>query len=97
MKCGRNRPFCAIQKAPVGIGGELKSIKRLRSGDLLIETNSALQTKSFLLANSFLYCPVSVVPHKSLNSCRGVISEPDLLITTDAEIVDGFSGQKNNN
>ncbi|GFV05566.1 uncharacterized protein TNCV_227771 [Trichonephila clavipes] len=88
----KKSPF-AIQKALVGIGGELKSVKRLRSGDLLIETNSALQTKSFLLAKSFLDCPVSVVPHKSLNSCRGVISEPDLLTTTNAEILDGFSGQ----
>ncbi|GFX89798.1 uncharacterized protein TNCV_2245981 [Trichonephila clavipes] len=44
-------------------------------------------------AKSCLDCPVSVVPHKSLNSCRGVISEPDLLTTTDAEILDGFSGQ----
>ncbi|GFT51146.1 uncharacterized protein TNCV_4817461 [Trichonephila clavipes] len=74
-------------------GGEPKSVKRLRSGDLLIETNSALQTKSFLLAKSFLDCPVFVIPHKSLNSCRGVISEPDLLTTTDAEILDGFSDQ----
>ncbi|GFX07867.1 uncharacterized protein TNCV_4161361 [Trichonephila clavipes] len=80
---GKKSPFL-IQKALVGIGGEPKSVKRLRSGDLLIETNSALQTKSFLLAKSFLDCPVSVVPHKSLNSCRGVISEPDLLTTTDA-------------
>ncbi|GFW44276.1 hypothetical protein TNCV_1747051 [Trichonephila clavipes] len=44
-------------------------------------------------SKSFLDCPVSVVPHKSLNSCRGVFSEPDLLTTTDAEILDGFSGQ----
>ncbi|GFW18540.1 uncharacterized protein TNCV_1222011 [Trichonephila clavipes] len=88
----KKSPF-AIQKALVGIGGEPKAVKRLRSGDLLIETSSALQTKSFLLAKSFLDCPVSVVPHKSLNSCRGVISEPDLLTPTDVEILDGFSGQ----
>ncbi|GFV77812.1 uncharacterized protein TNCV_4674061 [Trichonephila clavipes] len=89
---GKKSPFL-IQKALVGIGGEPKSVKRLRSGDLLIETNSALQTKSFLLAKSFLDCPVFVIPHKSLNSCRGAISEPDLLTTTDAEILDGFSDQ----
>ncbi|GFV20742.1 uncharacterized protein TNCV_1784041 [Trichonephila clavipes] len=77
----------------VGIGGEPKSVKRLRSGDLLIETTSALQTKSFLLAKSFLNSPVTVFPHKSLNSCRGVISEPDLLGTSDSEILEGFSGQ----
>ncbi|GFU71550.1 putative RNA-directed DNA polymerase from transposon X-element [Trichonephila clavipes] len=56
-------PF-AIQKALIGIGGEPKSVKRLRSGDLLIETTSALQTKSFLLAKSFLNGPVTVFPHK---------------------------------
>ncbi|GFU64509.1 uncharacterized protein TNCV_2526241 [Trichonephila clavipes] len=60
-------PF-AIQKALIGISGEPKSVKRLRSGDLLIETTSALQTKSFLLAKSFLNSPVTVFPHKSLNS-----------------------------
>ncbi|GFX75101.1 uncharacterized protein TNCV_3170291 [Trichonephila clavipes] len=84
----------AIQKALVGIGGEPKSVKRLRSGDLLIETPSAIQTKSFLQAKTFLNSPVNICPHKTLNSCRGVISEPDLLTTTDAEILDGFSGQE---
>ncbi|GFW69727.1 uncharacterized protein TNCV_1883711 [Trichonephila clavipes] len=85
-------PF-AIQKALIAIGGEPKSVKRLRSGDLLIETISALQTKSFLPAKTFLDSPVSVSPHKSLNSCRGVISEPDLLTIPDAEILEGFSDQ----
>ncbi|GFW49658.1 uncharacterized protein TNCV_357611 [Trichonephila clavipes] len=37
--------------------------------------------------------PVTVFPHKSLNSCRGVISEPDLLGTSDSEILEGFSDQ----
>ncbi|GFW57281.1 putative RNA-directed DNA polymerase from transposon X-element [Trichonephila clavipes] len=37
--------------------------------------------------------PVTVSPHKSLNSCRGVISEPDLLGTSDSEILEGFSDQ----
>ncbi|GFU50742.1 hypothetical protein TNCV_241281 [Trichonephila clavipes] len=36
-------PF-AVQKALIGIGGEPKSVNRLRSGDLFIETNSTLQT-----------------------------------------------------
>ncbi|GFU10863.1 hypothetical protein TNCV_3278771 [Trichonephila clavipes] len=37
--------------------------------------------------------PVTISPHKTLNSCRGVISESDLLTTPDAEILDGFSDQ----
>ncbi|GFS49537.1 uncharacterized protein TNCV_2968311 [Trichonephila clavipes] len=58
-----------------------------------METSSALQTKSFLLAKSFLYSPVTRSPLKSRNSCRGVISEPDLLTTLEAEILDRFSDQ----
>ncbi|GFV74391.1 putative RNA-directed DNA polymerase from transposon BS [Trichonephila clavipes] len=85
-------PF-AIQKANQGIGGEPKSVKKLRSGDLLVETVYALQTKSFLLAKTFLDCPLTASPHKSLNSSRGVISEPDLICTPEAEILEGFSGQ----
>ncbi|GFW90024.1 putative RNA-directed DNA polymerase from transposon BS [Trichonephila clavipes] len=91
MKCLKS-PF-AVHTAIIGIGGEPISIKRLRSGDLLIETNSAIQTKSFLLAKSFLDSPVNISPHKSLNTSRGVISEPDLLTTTEAEILEGFSDQ----
>ncbi|GFT97309.1 RNase H domain-containing protein, partial [Trichonephila clavipes] len=75
-------------------GGETgKSVKKLRSGDLLIETSSAVQTKSFLLAKSFLCSPANITPHKSLNSSRRIISEPDLLTTSDAEILEGFSSQ----
>ncbi|GFW77651.1 uncharacterized protein TNCV_133421 [Trichonephila clavipes] len=73
--------------------GEPKSVKRLRSGDLLIETKSAVQTKSFLLAKSFINSPVTISPHKTLNSCRGVIFELDLLTTPEAEILEGFSNQ----
>ncbi|GFU36875.1 hypothetical protein TNCV_2670591 [Trichonephila clavipes] len=80
-------------KAFIGIGGEPKSVKRLRFGDLLVETNSAVQTKSFLLTKSFLDCSVPRNPHKSLNSYRGVISEPDLLCSSEAEILEGFSDQ----
>ncbi|GFV95731.1 uncharacterized protein TNCV_1727811 [Trichonephila clavipes] len=85
-------PF-TIQKALVGIGCEPKSVKRLRSGDLLIETLSAIQTKSFLLAKTFLNSPVITNPHKTLNSCRDVISEPELLTTPESKIFDGFFDQ----
>ncbi|GFX62089.1 uncharacterized protein TNCV_2228151 [Trichonephila clavipes] len=88
----RKSPF-AIQKALQGIGGDPKSVKKLRSGDLLIETISALQTKSFLLAKTFIDSNLTVTPHKSLNSCRGVISEPDLLYASEGEILEGLSDQ----
>ncbi|GFV32722.1 putative RNA-directed DNA polymerase from transposon BS [Trichonephila clavipes] len=85
-------PF-AIHKAIQGISGEPKSVKKLRSGDLLIETSSALQTKSLLLTKTFLDCPLIVNLHRSLNSCHGVISETDLLCASEAEILDGLSDQ----
>ncbi|GFX70176.1 RNA-directed DNA polymerase from mobile element jockey [Trichonephila clavipes] len=88
----RKSPF-VVHKAIIGIGGEPKSIKKLRSGDLLIETTSALQSKLFLLAKTFLDFPLTVTPHKSLNSCRGIISEPDLLSSSETEILEGLSDQ----
>ncbi|GFX91297.1 uncharacterized protein TNCV_1247121 [Trichonephila clavipes] len=88
----KKSPF-VIHKVLIGIGGEPKSIKRLRSGDLLIETSSAVQTKYFFLAKTCLDSPLTISPHKSLNSSRGVISEPDLLSTPETEILDGFSDQ----
>ncbi|GFW52264.1 putative RNA-directed DNA polymerase from transposon BS [Trichonephila clavipes] len=88
----RKSPF-VVHKAIIGIGGEPKSIKKLRSGDLLIETTSALQSKSFLLAKTFLDFPLTVTPHRSLNSCRGLICEPDLLCSSETEILEGLSDQ----
>ncbi|GFV75184.1 putative RNA-directed DNA polymerase from transposon BS [Trichonephila clavipes] len=88
-----NKSSFAVHRSPIGIGGEPKSVKHLRSGDLLIETNSAIQTKSFLFAKSFLDCPFTIALHKSLNFSRGVISEPDLLCISEAEILEGFSDQ----
>ncbi|GFS59939.1 uncharacterized protein TNCV_3957351 [Trichonephila clavipes] len=65
----RKSPF-AVHKAIIGIGGEPKSIKKLRSD-----------------------FPLTVTPHRSLNSCRGVISEPDLLCSSETEILEGLSDQ----
>ncbi|GFT83095.1 uncharacterized protein TNCV_629231 [Trichonephila clavipes] len=39
------------------------------------------------------YSTLTFTPHRSLNSSRGVISEPNLLTTPEAEILDGFSDQ----
>ncbi|GFX09469.1 uncharacterized protein TNCV_4698551 [Trichonephila clavipes] len=83
----------AVLRAIQGMGGEPKSVKKLRSGDLLVGTASALQTKSFLLAKTFLYFSLTLSPHKYLYSRCGVISEPDRLTIPEAEILDGFSDQ----
>ncbi|GFS52705.1 hypothetical protein TNCV_45691 [Trichonephila clavipes] len=58
-----------------------------------METVSDTQSKSFLLVKTFLDSTLTVTAHKLLNSCRGVISEPDLLCTTEAEILEGLSDE----
>ncbi|GFT90299.1 hypothetical protein TNCV_702031 [Trichonephila clavipes] len=72
----RKSPF-AIFKALQAIG-EPKSVKKMRSGDLLVETKSPIQSKSYLSTKHFLDSILTVTPHRSLNFSRGVISEPDL-------------------
>lgn len=55
-------PFI-IQKAQLGIGGNpTQTVKRLRSGDLLIETTSELQSKSFLFGKTINNIPITVTP-----------------------------------
>ncbi|GFS66765.1 putative RNA-directed DNA polymerase from transposon BS [Trichonephila clavipes] len=67
--------------------GEPKSVKKMHSSDLLVKTTFTIQSKSYLDS------PLLVTPHKSLNSSRFVISEPDLLCTSEAKILEGFSNQ----
>ncbi|GFT23743.1 uncharacterized protein TNCV_3511991 [Trichonephila clavipes] len=74
-----------------GISGDLKSVRKLRSGDLLIETASAVQSKYFLMAKTFLDSTLTVTPNKSLNCSRGVISESDLLSASETEILEELS------
>ncbi|GBO00664.1 hypothetical protein AVEN_225458-1 [Araneus ventricosus] len=85
-------PFI-IEKDLHAIGGNPKSVKRLRSGDLLIETTSAVQTKSFLLAKKFLDYQLYVTVHKALNSYRGVVSDNELMMASESEIIEGLSKQ----
>ncbi|GFV89830.1 uncharacterized protein TNCV_4690591 [Trichonephila clavipes] len=49
-----------------------------------------------VLMDSMLLCPdspLTVTPHKPLNSSRGVISESDLLCASETEILEGLSDQ----
>ncbi|GFT09268.1 uncharacterized protein TNCV_5061601 [Trichonephila clavipes] len=65
----------------------------MRSGDLFVETKSAIQSKSYLSSKELLDSTLTVTPHRSLNSCGSVIFETDLLTTPEAEILDGFFDQ----
>ena len=85
-------PF-AVQKGIEGVVGTPKSIKRLRSGDLLVEVNRSSQADNLLKTKLFVNVPIQVTPHRSLNSSKGVIRCLDIKNCSDEEILDGLASQ----
>ena len=65
-------PF-VIDKAIKCTIGTLKSIKKLRSENFLLEVSSATQSRQMSKLKSIMDRPVTVTSHRSLNSCKGVI------------------------
>ncbi|GFY18231.1 hypothetical protein TNCV_2046371 [Trichonephila clavipes] len=63
----RKSPF-VVHKAIIGIGGEPKSIKKLRSGDLLIETTSALQKARKLIVPQLSQTYAQTAKSSTLNN-----------------------------
>ncbi|GBN88506.1 hypothetical protein AVEN_193971-1 [Araneus ventricosus] len=70
-------PFL-VEEAMSGSVGVVKSIRKLRSCDLLIEVSSRKQANQILKLKALSTIPVSVSPHKSLNFSKGVISSGEL-------------------
>ncbi|XP_067144071.1 uncharacterized protein [Centruroides vittatus] len=85
-------PFL-IQKLFESTIGHLKKIQKLRSGDLLVEAASPQQSAKLLKTKSLGDINVTITPHTSLNSSRGVISEIDLMSEDESDIQIGLSDQ----
>ena len=64
-------PF-AVSRGIHGIAGEPKSVKSIKSG-LLMEVRKQVHAENLLKTTTFVEVPAKVIPHGSLNSCRGVI------------------------
>ncbi|GBN59757.1 hypothetical protein AVEN_217769-1 [Araneus ventricosus] len=54
--------------------GDVKSTRKLHSGDLLADVSSPKKDKQILKLKSLSIIPISVQPHGTLNSSKGVIS-----------------------
>jgi hypothetical protein len=78
-------PFI-INKQIMYHAGQVKNIKKLRNGTLLIETVSDKQTANLLKLTSIGPVNVQVEPHRQLNVSQGVISCWDLLNVAEEEI-----------
>ncbi|GBN34284.1 hypothetical protein AVEN_242344-1 [Araneus ventricosus] len=75
--CHTVSPFL-VEKAITATVGEVKSTNKLRSGNLLVEVYSQKQSQQIVRLN-FSTIPITVSPHASLNSSKGVITCGELL------------------
>ncbi|GFW17460.1 putative RNA-directed DNA polymerase from transposon X-element [Trichonephila clavipes] len=66
----------------------------MRSGDLFLEVASAKQSSALKTLRKMAYIDITVVPHRSLNYSRGVISAADLLNVSTEEIKENMLDQK---
>lgn len=67
-----------INKFITGLVGEVKNIKKLRDGSLLVETFKGPQTETLLSCKDFGgQFPIEVTPHETLNFSKGIIKVYD--------------------
>ncbi|GFW62623.1 uncharacterized protein TNCV_1886701 [Trichonephila clavipes] len=85
-------PFL-IEKAFNGSIGEVKSIRKMRSGDLFLEASSAKQATALINLQKIAHLDVTVAPHTTLNFSRGVISPADFLNVSTEEIKENMQAQ----
>ncbi|CAN7938570.1 unnamed protein product [Ixodes hexagonus] len=85
-------PFL-VSKTLESIIGKNFSTKKMPSGDLLVEITTSEQSMALLSLNAVSDYKVTVSPHRTLNTVKGVVSEDDLLETTEEELVDGLRDQ----
>ncbi|GBN13429.1 hypothetical protein AVEN_38766-1, partial [Araneus ventricosus] len=85
-------PFL-VEKGISGQLGEVASVRKLRSGDLLIEVNSRKQAQQIIKLNNLSSIPVTVAAHATLNFSKGVVSCGELLHTPTEEITKELENQ----
>ena len=85
-------PF-VIEKTLHGIAGVPKSIKKLRSGDLLVVYVNKNHIENLLRTKKFFDLAVKVSLHSSLNTCKGVVRCPDLRGCSEQEILENMREQ----
>ncbi|GFO25224.1 RNA-directed DNA polymerase from mobile element jockey [Plakobranchus ocellatus] len=85
-------PFKIHRELKSILGDETIKVTKLGSGDLMVELKSNDQAKKLAAIATFLDIPVTVSPHKSLNSSKGVIRSRDLRCCSEEEMVEELSG-----
>jgi len=66
-------PFL-LSKAIKSAVGTVKTLRRLRNGDFLLEVSSTVQDSRIVnKLDNLAGCPITASPHRTLNSCKGII------------------------
>ena len=73
--------------------GETESTKRQQDGSLLIHACNSNQADKIQHLTRLAGVPVNVTPHKSLNSCKGVVYSHESGLCSDDELKDWLSEQ----
>ncbi|GBN45517.1 hypothetical protein AVEN_140374-1 [Araneus ventricosus] len=84
-------PFL-VQKLLASCIGEIQNVKKLRSGDLLVQVDSKQVSVIRKLTHLGTF-PVETSFHKTLNVSRGVLSNPDFIHVTEAEFLEELRDQ----
>ncbi|GBM56306.1 hypothetical protein AVEN_125059-1 [Araneus ventricosus] len=81
-----------VQKLLTSCIGELQNVKKLRSGDLLVQVDSKQASVISKLTNLGTF-PVETSFHRTLNVSRAVLSNPDFINVTEAEFLEELRDQ----
>jgi len=82
-----------LAKALKTAAGDLKTVKRLEKGDILLEASSKVQSRCLLKLSNLAGCPVQVTPHRTMNTSKGVIRCKELVNCTKEEILSELQDQ----
>ena len=85
-------PF-AVEKGIKGLAGDPVSVKKLRSGALLVEVSSRAHSVNLLKSKALVNVPMTVSPHRTLNFKKGVIRCRELENMDEAAIVVALTPQ----
>jgi len=85
-------PF-VVEKAFKAAVGTAQNVRRLRDGNILVEVATAAQSRKITQLETLADCPITVSPHRSLNTCKGVIRCRELIDCAKDEILEGLESQ----
>ena len=86
-KLSRLSPF-VIDRVLRGCIGTAQQVKKLQSGKLLVEVARRTQAENLLRLTDFAGVPITVSPHRGLNTSRGILRSRELASMKEEELAD---------